>query len=109
MLDLLLRDVPTAGVDTRRLSADLELFSGADLRAVVERAVDHVIDEALDAGTEPPLRSEHLQRAVDAVRPTTLDGLQRARDHVDPAATSEKYADVAAYLRRRDVRRRLGR
>ena len=108
VLELLLRAVPSEQVDAGRLAADLELFSGADLRAVVERAVDEVIDEALDSGAEPPLRPEHLQRAAASLRPTTLDWLQRARDYVEFAGASEKYVDVADYLRRRHVRRRLG-
>ncbi len=107
VLDVLLREVHADRLDSKRLAKELHLFSGADLRAVVELAVDEVIDEALDSGHEPPLRQEHLQRAAAAVRPTTLDWLQRAKDYVEFAGASEKYADVATYLRLRDVRRRL--
>lgn len=107
VLDVLLREVHADRLDSKRLAKELHLFSGADLRAVVELAVDEVIDEALASGHEPPLRQEHLQRAAAAVRPTTLDWLQRAKDYVEFAGASEKYADVATYLRLRDVRRRL--
>ena len=107
VLDLLVARVHAHGIDTRRLARDLELFSGADLRAVVEQAVDAVIDEALDTGTEPPLRQAHLAQAASRVRPTTLDWLQRAKDYVEFAGASEKYGDVADFLRRRDVRKRL--
>jgi SpoVK/Ycf46/Vps4 family AAA+-type ATPase len=108
VLSVLLRDVHAADIDIRRLAKSTELFSGADLRAVVERAVDEVIDDALASGNEPPLTQEHLVRATSSVRPTTLDWLQRAKDHVEFAGASEKYVDVAAYLKAKDVRKRLG-
>ena len=107
VLDVLLADRHSTGLDAKRLARTTELLSGADLRAVVERAVDEVIDEALSTGTEPPLRQEHLERAADSVRPTTLEWLERARDHVEFANASQRWDDVADYLRRRQVRKRL--
>ena len=104
---MLLRAVHADGIDVKGLSGRAELFSGADLRAVVERAVDAVIDEALAQGTEPPLRQHHLDGAMQQIRPTTLDWLQRAKDYVEFAGASERYVDGASYLRQRDVRKRL--
>lgn len=108
VLSVLLRGVHAEDIDVQRLARSTELFSGADLRALVERAVDQVIDDALASGQEPPLTQEHLVQAAVSVRPTTLDWLQRAKDHVEFAGASEKYVDVAAYLKAKDVRRRLG-
>ncbi|MCW2504130.1 MAG: ATPase central domain protein [Actinomycetia bacterium] len=105
--EVVLRDVHASGVDTHRLAALTPLFSGADLRAVVERAVDEVIEEALDSGTEPPLTAAHVERAAEVVRPSTLDWLSRAQASVEFANQSERYAEVASYLRGREVRKRL--
>lgn len=107
ILEVLLRQVHAEALDVKATSARAELFSGADLRAVVERAVDDVIDEALSQGTQPPLRQQHLDAALLQIRPTTLSWLQRAKDYVEFAGASERYVDVAAYLRQRDVRKRL--
>ncbi|WP_434582098.1 AAA family ATPase [Carbonactinospora thermoautotrophica] len=109
ILRVLLRDVPCEGVDLRRLAAATPLFSGADLRALVEQACDEVIEEALAGGGEPPLTMRHLENAVRQVRPTTLDWLYRAEAYVEFANAAERYADVAKYLANRDVRRRLNR
>ncbi|WP_055590170.1 ATP-binding protein [Peterkaempfera griseoplana] len=94
-------------VDADAVAARTALFSGADLRAVVERAVDELIEEALRGGGEPPLGTAGLLAAVDRVRPSTLEWLQRARAYVEFANGSERYEDVAAFLRTREVRRRL--
>jgi SpoVK/Ycf46/Vps4 family AAA+-type ATPase len=104
---VVLRDTPSAGVDPAKLAAATPLFSGADLRAVAERAVDEVIETALLTGGEPPLTMAELIRAAAEVRPSTLDWLHRVKAYVEFANQSERYSDVAAYLREREVRRRL--
>jgi AAA+ superfamily predicted ATPase len=105
---VLLDGVPTDDVDVARLAAATPMFSGADLRAVVERSVDRVIDQALESGGEPPVSMAHLDSAVRAVKPSTLDWLHRAQAYVEFANHAERYDDVAAYLKGKDVRRRLG-
>lgn len=107
ILTVLTRDVPADGLDLKALAAQTAMFSGADLRALIERGVDKVIDEALAGGGEPPLAMRHLTDALAAVKPSTLDWLHRVRSYIEFANQSERYDDVAAYLKSRDVRRRL--
>src|SRR5207302_463767 len=75
ILGLLTKDVPADGLDLTALAAQTAMFSGADLRALIERGVDTVIDEALTTGGEPPLGMQHLTDALAAVKPSTLDWL----------------------------------
>ncbi|GAA1647664.1 AAA family ATPase [Kribbella alba] len=107
ILSVLLKDVPADAIDLRELARLSPMFSGADLRALVERSVDRVIDEALATGGEPPLSMRHLTDALPMVKPSTLDWLHRVRSYIEFANQTERYDDVAAYLRTRDVRRRL--
>jgi AAA+ superfamily predicted ATPase len=107
ILSVLLKDVPATGVDLKALASQTPMFSGADLRALVERGVDRVIDEALNSGGEPPLSMQHLAAALPSVKPSTLDWLHRVRSYIEFANQSERYDDVAAYLRSREIRRRL--
>ena len=74
---------------------------------LVERGVDAVIDEALATGGEPPLGMQHLEKALPTVKPSTLDWLHRVRSYIEFANLSERYDDAAAYLKSKDVRRRL--
>ncbi|WP_116040787.1 hypothetical protein [Amycolatopsis palatopharyngis] len=106
---VLLHDIPTEGIDVARVASATPLCSGADLEAVVQRATDATSDQALTAGTEPPVTMAAVERAIADVRPSTLDWLTRARAYVEFANQTERYSDVAAYLATREVRRRLGR
>lgn len=107
ILSVLVKEVPSAGLDLKALANQTPMFSGADLRALVERGVDRVIDEALTSGGEPPLSMQHLTTALPTVKPSTLDWLHRVRSYIEFANQSERYDDVAAYLRSKDIRRRL--
>jgi SpoVK/Ycf46/Vps4 family AAA+-type ATPase len=98
ILDLLVRGRPAERIETEPLARRTPLFSGADLAALTERAVDSVIDEALDAGEERPLRMEHFDRALADMRPTTLDWLSTARNYVDFANQGGHYDEVRSLL-----------
>jgi transitional endoplasmic reticulum ATPase len=98
ILHLALQDRPTADLDLEDLAQRTALFSGADLRSLVERAVDRVIDEALDAGADVPIRRAHLDAALRDARPTTTDWLRTARNFVEFANHGGRYDDVLAYL-----------
>jgi transitional endoplasmic reticulum ATPase len=71
ILELVLAGRPVEGVDVAGLAKRARLFSGADLQALVERAVDGVIEEALDTGGEPPLAGR-LTTACRGARPPAL-------------------------------------
>ena len=63
-----------------------------------------MIDEALDTGTEPPLERDHLERALGAMRPSTLEWLATARNYVEFANESGRYDEVSRFLVSREAR-----
>ncbi|MEN6371602.1 MAG: AAA family ATPase [Armatimonadota bacterium] len=105
ILKLLFAQVPTASIDMKRLARSTPLFSGADLRALVEQAVDRVIDEALDTGQEPPVGMQHLEAVLAQMRPTTLEWLASARNYVEFANHAGHYDEVAVFLRSKEAKR----
>jgi hypothetical protein len=104
ILEIHLAGRPAAALDLGALARRTPLFSGADLRALVERAVDAVIDEALEAGEERPVAMGHLERALAALRPSTIEWLATARNYVEFANHGGRYDDVAAFLRTREAK-----
>jgi transitional endoplasmic reticulum ATPase len=105
ILELILRDRHVEGLDLKELAKSTPLFSGADLRALVEAGVDRVIDEALDSGEEPPLRMDHLRAALQGTRPTTLDWLASAGSYVEFANQAGRYDELAKFLKSREAKR----
>jgi SpoVK/Ycf46/Vps4 family AAA+-type ATPase len=104
ILELAVAGRPHGSLDLKELAKRTTLFSGADLRVLVERAFDLVIDEALDAGAEVPLRTEHLQQALADLRPSTLEWLANARNHVEFANQSGRYDEVREFLVSKEAR-----
>jgi AAA+ superfamily predicted ATPase len=98
---------PHAVTTTPALAEATALFSGADVRHLVELAVDLAIEDAIAVGEGVPVSDEHMREALAKVRPTTADWLLSARNHAEFANTAGRYDDVAAYLGRREVRRAL--
>lgn len=105
ILQLVLEGRHTERIDVARAAADTPLYSGADLRALVEAAVDLVIDEAIDSGGDPPLETRHLDAARATLRPTTLEWLASARNYVEFANQAGRYDEVAAFLRSPEAKR----
>jgi transitional endoplasmic reticulum ATPase len=104
ILSLCLEGRPADAVDVGRIAKRTPLFSGADLRALVDRAVDIVIDDALDTGKERPLTTSDLERALAGMRPSTLEWLSTARNYVEFANQGGGYDEVAAFLVSREAR-----
>ena len=98
ILGLLLRGKPADRVDLDAVAKRTERFSGADLKAVVETAVDAKLDEALRTGTPGPLTTRDLAAAAKRRRPTTVDWFATARNHALYANESGLYDDVLSYL-----------
>ncbi len=107
ILRVRLREVEVDNVNLGSLAAASELFTGADLRATVERALDEVIESVLETGIEVPVRQADLANALSSVRPSALEWLSRARDYVEFSNSTGQWADVEKYLASRAVRKRL--
>lgn len=107
ILRVRLRDVETDNVNISALSGASEMFTGADLRAVIERALDEVIESVLETGNEVPVTHADLAAALVKVRPSSLEWLARARDYVEFSNATGQWADVEKYLSSRAVRKRL--
>jgi SpoVK/Ycf46/Vps4 family AAA+-type ATPase len=88
-------DVDLAGV-AKRTSG----YSGADLANVVESSADAAIERSLESGREQAIDGDDLARALQEVKPTTLEWLTTARNYARYANDSGLYDDVLQFLDR---------
>lgn len=101
ILQLLLADRPIApDVDARFIAARTSGFSGADLRELVETAVDEAIEESIDSGQEQAVTQRHFRAALAERKPTTIEWLTTARNYARYSNESGQYNEVLEFLKK---------
>ncbi|MCG2592166.1 ATP-binding protein [Ramlibacter sp. XY19] len=98
ILEMLLRERPAEAIDVDFLVDRTAGFSGADLRNLVETAVEEAIEASIAQEREVPLTDANLRTALKRVKPTTLEWLTTARNYARYANEAGQYDDVLAFL-----------
>jgi SpoVK/Ycf46/Vps4 family AAA+-type ATPase len=98
ILRILCRGKPTSGIDHGIVAKKTADFSGADLKAVVDKAIEAKLYESLKKGVPQPLSTADLLAAAKSLRPTTKEWFATARNHAIYANEGGAYDDVLRYL-----------
>jgi transitional endoplasmic reticulum ATPase len=99
ILRLLLVGKPQRDVDFLAIAKKTDRFSGADLKALVDRAIEAKLDDAMKSGVPEPLDTKDLLQAAKAQRPTTAEWFATAKNYVLYANEAGLYDDLRDYLR----------
>ena len=87
-----------------KLSTQMEHFSGADIRQVVEQAVERAVSDAIRSGDLRPVNHTDFKISLKARRPTTMEWLRRSRNYVNFANKDGYYDDLQEFLERAKIR-----
>ncbi len=98
ILKIRLRDMPAEAIDLKKLAKMTNLFSGADLRAVVERSSEKAIYEEMTTGRAAKLTQRLLADAIKETRPSTNEWLETARSYATYANRTGLYDDLVAFF-----------
>jgi SpoVK/Ycf46/Vps4 family AAA+-type ATPase len=98
ILTICLRNLPAEAMDLDKLARQTGLFSGADLRAAVERASEKAIYEEMRTGRPVKLTQRLLADAIKEMRPSTNEWLETARSYATYANRTGLYDDLVAYF-----------
>ncbi len=98
IIRLMAEGKPVAGLDPAALAKRAKDFSGADLKAVFDQAVEGALGEAMRTGRIVPVTQKDLLRAVKSVKPSTLKWFESARNYALYANQSGFYDDILHYL-----------
>ena len=90
---------PVDDIDYNAVAKKTDGFSGADLKAVLDRAIEAKLTEAMKAGTPKPLTTKDLLAAAAGVRPSTREWFATARNYALYANQGGAYDDVLQYLK----------
>lgn len=98
ILRSMLKEKPVGEIDFEKVAKATEKFSGADLKAVIDIAVEEKLRESMAKGSIQAVQTKDLLAAVKQHRPTTLEWFATARNYALYANESGLYDDILKYL-----------
>jgi SpoVK/Ycf46/Vps4 family AAA+-type ATPase len=101
ILRIMCRGKPVGDIDFDHLARRTAGFSGADLKGIVDLAVEAKLRDALRTGTPQPLTTRDLMTATGRAKPTTKEWFATARNFALYANQSGVYDDILKYLEKR--------
>jgi len=99
ILQLHCRNKPTDNLDFDAIAHKTDAFSGADLKAVVDQAIEAKLREVMKTGRPVPLTTKDLLAAAKTLKPTTREWFATARNHAVYSNQGGVYDDVLKYLK----------
>jgi transitional endoplasmic reticulum ATPase len=99
ILRIQLKGKPVQDVDCDHLAKKTDHFSGADLKAVVDTAIEAKLREAIKDGKPRPLTTKDLATAAASVKPSTREWFSTARNYALYANQGGAYDEILKYLK----------
>ncbi|MCB9309424.1 MAG: AAA family ATPase [Lewinellaceae bacterium] len=99
ILTILLKNKPVDRVDVKKVLVNTAEFSGADLAAMVDVAVERKLKEALKTGVPAPLTTNDLIAAKNQIQASTKEWFKTAKNYALFANDSGIYDPILKYLK----------
>jgi transitional endoplasmic reticulum ATPase len=96
---VMLRGKPIEQIDYDAIAATTEGFSGADLKAVADKAIDTALRAAMKGGGLKPLTTKGLLTAAKQLKPSTREWFATARNYALYSNEGGAYDDILRYLK----------
>lgn len=101
ILRVMLKGKPVDNIDHDQVAKKTDGFSGADLKAVLDQAVEGKLKQAMKEGIPRPLTTKDLLTAAAGIKPSTREWFASARNYALYANQGGAYDDVLKYLEKR--------
>ena len=89
---------PVTGLNPEALAKKLDGFSGADIQATFEQAIEASLAEAMKSGKIVPVTQKQLVRTAKSVKPSTRKWFESAKNYALYANQSGFYDEILDYL-----------
>ena len=99
ILRLQCRGKPIETIDYDYVAKKCDKFSGADLKAVVDIAVERKLQDAMKTGSPKPLSTKDLVAAAAVQKPTTKEWFATARNYALYSNQGGIYDDILQFLK----------
>ncbi|MGJ8723559.1 MAG: AAA family ATPase [Roseibacillus sp.] len=92
------REKPVVNLDEEALAKRTDGFSGADIRAVFDQAVESTLEEAMKKGKVVPVTGKMLAKTAKQVKPSTRKWFESAKNYALYANQSGFYDEVLEFM-----------
>lgn len=99
ILEILLKGKPVKDVAARDIAKKTEHFSGADLKAVIDIAIEEKLKSAMKTGIPEPLSTKDLLKAAGTHKATTREWFTTAKNYALYANESGLYDEILKYTK----------
>lgn len=99
ILRLKLKDKPTEIIDYSSVAKKAENYSGADINAIIDIAVELKLESSFSDGIPKPIETKDLINAVKKHKASTQEWFTTAKNFAMFANDSGLYDDILAYLK----------
>ncbi|MCB0662923.1 MAG: AAA family ATPase [Saprospiraceae bacterium] len=96
---LKLANKPVGSIDYHTLAAKTESYSGADIEAVIDIAIEEKLEASFSSGIPKPMETKDLLNAIKKHKPSTAEWFTTARNFALFANDSGLYDDILKYLK----------
>ncbi len=98
IIEVMVKDKPMDRVDTAAVAKRTKDFSGADLKAVFDVAIERSLARAMQEGRVIPLGTDDLLKSAKDVKPSTKAWFESAKNYAIYSNQSGFYDDVLEFL-----------
>jgi transitional endoplasmic reticulum ATPase len=99
ILNLKLKNKPTVAIDVDSISKKTEHYSGADIDAIIDIAIEQKLESSFEDGIPKPLDTKDLLNAVKKHKASTQEWFATAKNFALFANDAGLYDDILAYLK----------
>ena len=93
-----LHEKPTDSIDTTSLSKASDQFSGADITAAIDIAIEKKLEASFKNGIPQPLTTKDILKGVKKVKPSTKEWFRSAKNYALYANDAGLYDEILTYL-----------
>ncbi|KAB8151468.1 AAA family ATPase [Kordia sp. TARA_039_SRF] len=93
-----LQEKPTETIDYMALAKAAKEFSGADIQAAIDVAVETKLEASFKDGIPKPLSTKDILKAIKKIKPSTKEWFVSSKNYALYANDSGLYDDILAYL-----------
>jgi transitional endoplasmic reticulum ATPase len=99
ILRLKLNNKPTSTIDVSSIAKKSEHFSGADIDAIIDIAIEQKLESSFEDGIPKPIETNDLLNALKKHKPSTQEWFSTAKNFALFANDSGLYDDILTYMK----------